>query len=51
MLAGRHVNAVDRLDREPVKAESPEWGRSEAESLDGIAASRTIDDVMAAVRW
>ena len=51
MPAGHHVNAVPRLDREPVKAESPERGRSEAESLDGIAASRRIDDVMADAVW
>jgi|KBSSwiStaDraftv2_1062776.scaffolds.fasta_scaffold3221539_1 hypothetical protein len=39
--AGHHANAFRRLDREPVKAVSPE-GWSEAESLDGIVASRTL---------
>src|ERR1700730_8567063 len=33
-LPGHHVNAIPRLDREPVKAGRPEWGRGEAESLD-----------------
>jgi hypothetical protein len=36
MAAGHHVSAFPRLDREPVKAMSPEWGRSEAESLDRV---------------
>lgn len=31
----------------PVKAGSPEWGRSEAESLDRAEASPTIESVMA----
>jgi hypothetical protein len=48
-LPGHHVNAIPRLDREPVKAVSPEWGRSEAESLDRIEASRRIGVVMAGV--
>ena len=46
---GHHVNAIPRLDREPVKAVSPEWGRSEAESLDRVEASRRIGVVMAGV--
>jgi len=29
-----------------VKAASPEWGRSEAESLDSAAASPTMETVM-----
>jgi hypothetical protein len=38
---------LPRLDREPVKAVSPEWGRSEAKGLDRVAASRRIGVVMA----
>src|SRR5580700_3700767 len=47
MPAGHHVSALPRLDREPVKAVSPEWGWSEAESLDRVEASRRIAVVMA----
>src|ERR1700674_1723012 len=49
MPAGHHVSALRRLDREPVKAVSPEWGWSEAESLDRVEASRRISDVTAGV--
>jgi hypothetical protein len=47
--AGHHVIAFRRLDREPVKAVSPERGWSEAESLYRIAASRTLAVVMAGI--
>jgi hypothetical protein len=50
MPAGHHVSALSRLDREPVKAVSPAWGRSEAQSLDRVEASRTIRIVMAGCR-
>jgi hypothetical protein len=39
MPAGHHVSALRRLDREPVKVVSPEWGRSEAENLGVLGMS------------
>jgi hypothetical protein len=45
-LPGHHTKAAVRLDRRAVKAVSPDRGRSDAESLDGTAASPTIAVVM-----